>query len=186
MLLVNIAGEHIFISTDTFSDLISYELDKNSEIFKTLKSKFFIFDNLDELKIGIDLLSTQIRSKQIYLQNFTSLHMVEITNFCNLSCDYCHASTVSTEEISKKRAGELRREILDKTIEKIFQSPSTNIKVELQGGEPLVNWDSCKYLIENSYKTGLNFPEKITEIVLCTNLVLIDRDKLDFLKKYNV
>jgi uncharacterized protein len=112
--------------------------------------------------------------------------MFEITNYCNLKCDYCHASTVSAEEKDLKNNEKLKHDIIDKTIELIFQSPSNNIKIELQGGEPLVNWETCKYLIENSYKESFNYPGKKTEIILCTNLILIDREKLDFLKKYNV
>ncbi|MDQ1340211.1 MAG: uncharacterized protein QG567_1368 [Campylobacterota bacterium] len=180
------SGEHFFISIDEFSDLISYKFDIKSEIFKSLKSKFFVFSNSLEINLGIELLANQIRSKQRYLLDFTSLHMVEITNYCNLSCDYCHASAVSVEEKSLKNAAELRRNILDKTIEKIFQTPSQSIKIELQGGEPLVNWESSKYLIENSYNKGLQFKNKNVEIILCTNLTLIDREKLQFLKKYNV
>ena len=186
MLLVNIAGEHFFIFTNEFSDLISYKLDIKSEIFKTLKSKFFVFNNNLEINSGIELLANQIRSKQRYLLDFTSLHMVEITNYCNLSCDYCHASAVSAEEKNLKNHAKLRKNIIDKTIEKIFQTPSSSIKIELQGGEPLVNWETSKYLIENSYAKGLEFKDKKVEIILCTNLILIDEDKLQFLKKYNV
>lgn len=186
MLLINIAGEHFFLSINEFSDLISYKLDMKSEIFKSLKSKFFVFNNNAEIGSAIELLANQIRSKQRYLLDFTSLHMVEITNYCNLSCDYCHASAVSVEEKALKNATELRKNIIDKTIEKIFQTPSHSIKIELQGGEPLVNWESSKYLIENSYNKGIQFKDKKVEIILCTNLTLIDEAKLQFLKKYNV
>ena len=79
-----------------------------------------------------------------------------------------------------------KKEVIDKIIETIFQSASHSIKVELQGGEPLVNWEFSKYLIENSFKKSLEYPSKRVEIILCTNLVLIDEEKLNFLKKYNV
>ena len=186
ILLVNIAGEHLFISIDDFCNLISYKLEKSLEIYKTLKSKFFIFDNKNECMIGIKLLSNQIRSKQSYLLDFTSLHMVEITNYCNLKCNYCHASTISLEEKSLKDTDKLRKKILDDTIKMIFNSPSKNIKIELQGGEPLVNWKNSKYLIEKSYEKSLEFPEKNIEIIICTNLILIDEEKLNFFRKYKV
>jgi His-Xaa-Ser system radical SAM maturase HxsB/His-Xaa-Ser system protein HxsD len=186
VLLVNIAGEHFFININDFSKLISYQLKKSSNVYKTLKSKFFIYDNKNECLSGIELLSNQIRSKQRYLLDFTSLQMVEITNYCNLKCNYCHASTVSLEEKSLKNTDKLRKDILDNTINIIFQSPSNSIKIELQGGEPLVNWENSKYLIEQAHIKSLEFPEKNTEIILCTNLLLIDEEKLSVLKKYNV
>lgn len=186
MLLVNFAGEHIFISKNDFNQLISYNLDLGGELFKTMKSKFFIYDNEKELNIIVELIANQIRTKQRYLQDFTSLHMIEVTNYCNLKCDYCHASTVSLDEINLNKDKELKDTILDKIIDIIFQSPSNTIKVELQGGEPLVNWKSCQYIIEKSYKKGLEYKDKHTEIILCTNLILIDEEKLNFLKKYDV
>lgn len=186
MLLVNFAGDYLFLPIKYFEELISYELDNNSEHFKTLKSKFFIYENEEELNIAIDLLANQIRTKQRYLSDFTALHMVEITNYCNLKCDYCHASTVSLEEIELKKQSKLKKDILDKTIDMIFESPSPSIKIELQGGEPLVNWENCKYLISQSYERSLAFKGKKTEIILCTNLILINEEKLQFLKKYDV
>jgi len=186
MLLINFSGEHIFLSIEEFENLISYRLNNHTQIYKTLQSKLFIYENDDELNLAIELLSTQLRTKQRYLRDFTSLHMVEITNYCNLKCDYCHASTVSVEEMELKNHNNLRKDILDKTIDIIFQSPSQFIKIELQGGEPLVNWNSCKYLIEKAYNKSLEFKDKKTEFVLCTNLTLIDEEKLFFLKNYNV
>lgn len=169
-----------------FEDLISFKIDNELDEFKDLKSKFFIYENDKELNISISLLSNQLRTKQRYLNDFTSLHMIEVTNYCNLKCDYCHASTVSLEEMELKKHSNIKREILKETLNMIFKSPSPSIKVELQGGEPLVNWDSCEYIIENTYNMSLQYPDKKIEIILCTNLILIDEDKLQFLKKYNV
>lgn len=184
--MVNYAGEHHFIDKENFSKLLERTLDKSSNEYKTLKSKFFIYSTHEELSSSVELLANQIRTKQQYLSEFTSLHMVEVTSLCNLKCHYCHASTISVDGTEVKLQNSFKKEVIDKIIETIFQSPSHSIKIELQGGEPLVNWEFSKYLIENSYKKGLEYPEKHVEIILCTNLVLIDEEKLNILKKYNV
>lgn len=186
VLLVNLAGDHYFLPTEVFSLFIAYKISTSSDVYKTLKSKFFTFEDSRELEYAVDLLANQIRSKQRYLQDFTSLQMIEVTNYCNLKCSYCHASTVSLEEVELKKADGLQTDILDNILDKIFQSPSKDIKVELQGGEPLANWKSTKYLIENAYARGLQFSCRNTEIILCTNLLLINNEKLNILKKYNV
>lgn len=186
ILLINYAGEHFFIDKQNFSSLLERTLDKTSDIYKTLKSKFFIYSTFEELNSAVELLANQIRTKQQYLSEFTSLHMVEVTPLCNLKCHYCQASTTSSDGTESKLKNSFEKEIVDKIIETIFQSASHNIKVELQGGEPLVNWEFSKYLIENSYKKSLEYPSKHVEIILCTNLVLMDEEKLHFLKKYNV
>jgi His-Xaa-Ser system radical SAM maturase HxsB len=113
--------------------------------------------------------------------------MVEITSLCNLKCSYCQASTLSFDENkSNKKQNIFKKEVVDKIIEMIFKTVSSSIKIELQGGEPLVNWEFCKYLIENSYKKAAEYPHKSVEIILCTNLTLMDNKKLEFLKKYKV
>lgn len=186
LLLVNYAGEHYFVEKKDFSALLERTLNKSSDIYKTLKSKFFIYSTHEELNSAVELLANQIRTKQQYLLEFTSLHMVEVTPLCNLKCHYCQASTVSSDGTEAKLQNSFKKEIVDKIIETIFQSASHSIKVELQGGEPLVNWEFSKYLIENSFKKSLEYPSKSVEIILCTNLVLMDEEKLHFLKKYNV
>jgi len=186
MLLINFAGEHIFFPINLFSSLIAYKLDSKNKLYKTLKSKYFIYGEQDELNTAVSLLSNQIRTKQRYLQDFTSLHMIEVTNYCNLQCDYCQASTVTLEEAKIKKDNNLKKNILNKTLDIIFDSPSNSIKIELQGGEPLVNWNSCKYIIENAHARGQLLKNKNVEIIVCTNLLLVDEEKLAFLKKYNV
>jgi len=186
ILMVNYAGEHYFIGKKDFSMLLQRRLDKSSHVYKTLKSKFFIYSTYEELNSAVELLANQIRTKQQYLLEFTSLHMVEVTQLCNLRCHYCHASTISSDETEVTLQKSFKREVVDKIIETIFQSPSPRIKIELQGGEPLVNWEFSKYLIENSFKKSLEYPSKKLDIILCTNLILMDEEKLNFLKKYNV
>ena len=184
--MVNYSGEHFFIDNQSFCDFYKKELNKNSELFKTLKSKFFVYENSKDLISAVELLSNQIRTKQQYLLDFTSLHMVEVTPLCNLKCHYCQASTLENDGCDVETQNKFDKDIINKIIDTIFKSPSTAIKVELQGGEPLVNWEFSKYLIENTYKKSLEFPEKSVEIILGTNLTLINETKLEFLKKYKV
>jgi His-Xaa-Ser system radical SAM maturase HxsB len=186
ILLVNYAGEHYFIDSIEFEQLLGHTLDKDTSTFKTLKSKFFIYNDLEELHSVIELLANQIRTKQQYLLNFTSLHMIETTTLCNLRCTYCHASTASCDTDKYNRHNVFNKDAIDKIIEMIFQTASKYIKIELQGGEPLTHWGLCKYIIDKSYQKNLEHEDKSIEIILCTNLTLMDESKLEFLKKYKV
>lgn len=115
------------------------------------------------------------------MREFTSLHMVEVTPHCNLKCTYCQASAQNLPKNNTQK-----KTIINKIIETIFKSRSNDIKIELQGGEPLTDWNFCKYLIEKSYLYAKKFPQKHFEIIICTNLLLVDDKKLEFFKKYNV
>ena len=39
-----------------------------------------------------------------------------------------------------------------KSLELIFQSPNNNIKIEFQGGEPLLNFEIIKFIVNHSEK----------------------------------
>ena len=182
------SGDYCFINHKDFEKLISHSLGKDSNTYKKLISKHIIYENADSLNTSMDLLANQIRTKQIYLKDFTSLHMIEVTSYCNLSCEYCQASTKSIEVDCKNQTRDRVKQnvIWEQIIHTIFKSPSKDIKVELQGGEPLVDWESCKYIVEKTTEVGKEYPNKHIEIIICTNLLLIDEEKLDFIKKYNV
>lgn len=67
----------------------------------------------------------------------------------------------------------------------IFQSPSPVIKIEFQGGEPLVNWPTVKFIIEYAEQKN-QLKGKCLEFVICTNLTRITEDTLRFLQQHNV
>ena len=72
-----------------------------------------------------------------------------------------------------------------KTVNMIFQSPSNNIKIEYQGGEPLLNWEIIKQSV--LYAEFLNkFAKKNLGFVICTNLMRITKEQLNFCKKHNI
>jgi His-Xaa-Ser system radical SAM maturase HxsB len=72
-----------------------------------------------------------------------------------------------------------------KVVNMIFRSSSPTIKIEFQGGEPILNWRVVQKIIE--YALFLNrHRHKNLEFVLCTNLTLIEESILKFLKKHRV
>ncbi|MEW6214142.1 MAG: radical SAM protein, partial [Nitrospirota bacterium] len=181
ILLVNEAGEFLFLKTEEFEQLISFNLDLQGDIYKDLKAKHFLVDSEASLAPVIDLMATKYRTKKSFLKNFTSLHMVVVTLRCNHRCDYCHASSKDMDD----RQWDMNTETSRKVVEMIFQSPSPSIKIEFQGGEPLLNFKTVKEIIE--YAERINRKEhKNLSFVLCTNLSLITEDILNFLKKHSV
>lgn len=180
VLLVNQAGEHLYVSTEDFNKFVYDELCRDSETYKKLKAKHFltIADELDQV---IDLLATKLRTRKEYLVDFTSLHMIVITLRCNCLCKYCHASSV---DYTNKRY-DMDWDTAKKTIDMIFQTPSKDIKIEYQGGEPLLNWDVLKQSI--LYAEFLNkIAKKKVGFVICTNLMDITDEQINFCKKHNV
>ena len=142
LLLVNQAGEFIFISSEDFNSFINGSLDTESQIFLDLKSKHFVTDT--DKETAIDLLATKLRTRKGFLRNFTALHMIVVTTRCNFRCDYCHASSTSADQ----KSGDMSLDTAKKAVNMIFRSPSPIIKIEFQGGEPILNWKIVRKIVE--------------------------------------
>lgn len=178
-LLVSEAGEFMFIDRKSFLSFTGQTMNTTSADFLNLKGKHFVTDT--ELSPVIDLLSTKYRTKKAFLRNFTVLHMIVITARCNHRCRYCHASS----EEAGASGWDMTPHIARKVVDMIFQAPSPTIKIEFQGGEPLLNWETVKETVR--YAEKRNRPKgKQIEFVLCTNLTLMDREKLAFIKDQGI
>jgi len=179
LLIVNECGEYHFVSSQDFERLISHKLKSDEPLFLDLKGKHFVTDT--ELELPIKLLATKYRTKKGFLRDFTSLHMMVITLRCNHRCEYCQ---VSSEE-SGAYKWDMGISTARKVVDMIFQSPSPEIKIEFQGGEPLLNWDAIKSTIVYAEEKNQSYGKKL-EFVICTNLTTIDEEKLHYIKEHNV
>lgn len=177
--LSNEVGEHLYLTKVEFSKFVEHKLNPTDKAFKDLKSKQIIADN--NIENVIDMLATKYRTKKDFLSEFTALHMVVATLRCNSNCSYCQVSKKDLCDISF----DMSKQTAKKVVEKIFESPSKHIKIEFQGGEPLLNFQLIKYIINKAEWTNL-FKKKNLEFVICTNLTSIDKNILKWLKGHNV
>jgi len=72
-----------------------------------------------------------------------------------------------------------------KCVNLALSSPSKHIKIEFQGGEPLLNFDTVKEIVEYA-KEANKIRNKHLEFVICTNLTIIDEHQIDYLKQNNI
>ncbi len=176
MLVVNEVGEFIFLDRETFERLVSYDLDPGSGIFLDLKGKHFVTDTA--VTPVIDLLATKYRTKREFLKSFTGLHMVVVTLRCNQRCNYCHASSQPADQ----QRWDMSPETAINVVHKIMESPSELIKIEFQGGEPLLNFEVVKTIVREAKRLNRK-KKKNLYFVICTNLTLIDGPTLAYSRK---
>jgi His-Xaa-Ser system radical SAM maturase HxsB len=175
----NEVGEHIYLAPQEFEDFVNYKLNSDSKLFEDLKSKQIIADkNISDV---VDMLATKLRTKKNFLSEFTSLHMVVVSLRCNSNCSYCQVSKKGKTDFSF----DMSKKTASKVLEKIFESPSSSIKIEFQGGEALLNFDIIKYIIEKAEWKNLT-KRKGLEFVICTNLVSVTEKMLKWLKGHKV
>jgi His-Xaa-Ser system radical SAM maturase HxsB len=177
--ITNISGEFIVLPNEDFDLLRNKTIEKNSNLYYDLKSKHFIID--EDSNAAIDLLALKYRTKQSFLDSFTSLHMFVVTLRCDHSCPYC--------QVSRQNEGntqfDMSREDADKALDFTFRSPTTSLKIEFQGGESLLNFELIKYIVIEAKKRNL-VTQKDLQFVIATNLTPINDEILEFCLIHNI
>jgi len=180
-LIVNEVGDYLIFKSGTVEKIINREFNKNIDfdLYGDLISNFIISE--EPISNLIDIIAYRYRTKKSFLYEFTSLHIFVLTLRCEHSCNYCQVSRVS-EDHNKY---DMSKENIDRYIDFMFKSPNKNITMEFQGGEPLLVFELIKYSIIRTEEINLSYKKNI-KYVVCTNLVLIDIEKLEFFKTYDV
>jgi len=75
--------------------------------------------------------------------------------------------------------------IANKAIELVFSSPSPTLKIEFQGGEPLLNFPLIKHIVSRVESRNITAQRSIA-FVIATNLSLINDEILSFCKAHKI
>jgi His-Xaa-Ser system radical SAM maturase HxsB len=181
VLITSESGDYQFLAPKDFQDFVDENLDSQNPVFLDLKSKDFLAEGDQDLARAIDMTATRYRSRKHFLELFTSLHMIVVTLRCNQKCEYCQVSCEGEDAYKTDMSPETVRKIIDF----VFMSPSPEIKIEFQGGEPLLNWGTVMAAVEYA-KEKNTAAGKYLSFVLCTNLTTMNEEKLRFLKANKV
>lgn len=178
-LITNDIGKFVIIEKNDFEKLVSRNNSLNEETKKTLNERFFIYNDREDF---IDKSSKELRLKKNYLIQGTQLHIFVLTTYCNFSCIYCQASATNRKNKGNKF---MTKEVAEKAVDIALQSPSTDISIEFQGGEPLANFEILKYVVQyaNSRKEEAN---KNISYSVISNLTLLNEEMIRFFKENNV
>jgi His-Xaa-Ser system radical SAM maturase HxsB len=175
-LLTNEVGEFVFLSEKDFLDYLQDKIQKGHKLYRVLKNKSFL-----KTEDYFYRLSEKYREKYTYLNWATCLHILVLTLRCNHKCRYCHAAAGD----SKDSRLDMTKATAQKALDLIFASPSPYVTIELQGGEPTLNWEVLKFVVE-SIKKRRKTSKKNVKITLVSNFSLMDDAKARFLVKHNI
>ena len=179
VVLTNLVGEYEIISKEKLKSLVNHSLEQVDTDYIKLRSKHFIAEEND--KNSIELLSLKVRTKHANLRNFTNLHMFVVSLRCDHSCQYCQVSRQS----ENKAAFDMTVETADRSLDLVFQSPNKSIKIEFQGGEPLLNFDLIKHIVLSAEERNKT-EQRNLQFVITTTLVLITDEILDFCRQHKI
>lgn len=174
-LITNDVGEYEFLSKSNFKKLLQRK-DLEDDIKESLAQKGFIYRENEE--IFATKQAMKLRVAKEYLLVPTSLHIFVVSKNCNFNCIYCQAGN-----LSEKKDFKMTYETAKKAVDIALQSPSNYLSFEFQGGEPLTNFETIKYIIEYSKENKGN---KKIDYNLVSNLTLLTDEMIEFFKENNV
>ena len=167
-------------------EITSFILDKYSNDEEVTKEAIEeCFEQIEELKAEGKLFSedsfkdmaSDLKNKNAGTVKALCLH---IAHTCNLNCSYCFASQGKYHGERALMSFEVGKQALDFLVAN--SKNRRNLEVDFFGGEPLMNFEVVKQLVEYARsiekEAGKNF-----RFTLTTNGMLIDDDVIEFANK---
>lgn len=170
-------------------DILDYYKDNSlEEIIEKLSGKY----EISQIKEAYDEISTLEREGLLYSEevdtrnisynsdNVIKAMCLHVAHDCNLRCKYCFASQGDFKGERSLMSLEVGKRALEFLCEN--SGRRRNLEVDFFGGEPLMNFDLVKELvnygreIENKYNKHFRF-------TITTNGVLLDDEKIDYINE---
>lgn len=194
-IVLDICSGSVHVVDDVAYDIISlFEGNSKETVLSKIKEKYAgkdgfsekeseeCYRQIEELKNAGKLFSKdtfepmagELKARTSGVVKALCLH---IAHTCNLNCSYCFASQGKYHGERALMSYEVGKRALDFLVEN--SGTRRNLEVDFFGGEPLMNFDVVKKLVEYARsiekEKGKNF-----RFTLTTNGVLIDEDVIDF------
>lgn len=177
--LTNDVGEHLVLSREHLVAFIQRKLPPDSPLYKALKSRHFMFDG--QSRVALDLLALKYRTRAEQLAAFTGLHIFVVTLRCDHSCQYCQVS----RQVEDRTRFDMTREHADQALALTFRSPSPALKIEFQGGEPLLNFGLIRHIVERALELNRTQHRNL-QFVIATNLSRLSDEMLSFCREHGI
>lgn len=194
-IVLDICSGAVHVVDDVAYDIIAdFESRTKDEIVASLSQKYADEDDISEQDIAEcyeQIVSLKNSGKLFTADTFRPMAgelkrktsgvikalCLHVAHSCNLNCAYCFASQGKYQGERALMSFETGKRALDFLIEN--SGTRRNLEVDFFGGEPLMNWDVVKKLVEYARsiekEKGKNF-----RFTLTTNGVNIDDDVIEF------
>jgi len=175
-LVANLVGDFVRLTSDELHRLVDLQVRPGDGLYEKAYAAHLVTGT--NQKAQRQLLAARLRSRMSFLQQVTPLHIFVVTLRCEHSCPYCQVSRQSTD----RSRFDMSEETAMRALDIAFASPSARIKIEFQGGEPLLNFPLIRKIVAAAKARS----DKRLDFVIASNLALLDDTVLDFCKTNNV
>jgi uncharacterized protein len=178
-LVSNMVGDFLRLTEDELNRLVDLRIAPGDGLYEKAYSGHLI--SREGQRAQLQLLAMRLRSRMAFLRAPTALHMFVVTLRCEHSCPYC--------QVSRQSADRSRFDMSEETAERglaiALQSPSPRIKIEFQGGEPLLNFQLIEKIVFAAEQARSKASKKI-DFVIASNLALLTDEILAFCKAHDI
>jgi uncharacterized protein len=189
-IVIDVNGGAVHVVDDVAYDILDYYKEKTlNEIVDTLKSKHNE-DRINEAYSELKNLENDdlLYSKDDYINHPSFIHRkpvvkalcLHIAHDCNLKCNYCFAAQGDFGGAKELMSSEVGKNSIDYLIEN--SGNRRNLEVDFFGGEPLMNWEVVKELVEYGRKKEKEYNKNI-RFTITTNGVLLDDEKIKYINE---
>jgi His-Xaa-Ser system radical SAM maturase HxsB len=176
VLITSTEGNFLLLTPEEFARFAEGDVPKGTPLYQRLAERNFVRAEVDTRKM-----TERLRARKTFLHAGPNLHILVVTLRCNETCVYCHASRADMTATHT----DMTKETAEKTIDLVFQSTSPSVTIEFQGGEPLVNFDVVKHVIDVAREKNRAAGKRL-EFTMVSNLSLMDEEKLAYLVENKV
>jgi uncharacterized protein len=177
--LTNDVGEHVVLQRAELEDYVQHRLRPGNSIYEALKVRHFLFD--DDSRVALDLLALKLRTRLDRLAEFTGLHLFVVTLRCDHTCAYCQVSRQTEDRTNFDMDGRHA----DLAVDLVFRSPSPALKIEFQGGEPLLNFELIRRVVLRAEALNQEHQRDLA-FVIASNLTHLTDEILAFCAEHRV
>ena len=179
VLLTSEGGEYLFVRRNILEDLIAHKIQKNQPEYSDLHARHILVE--DGRSYQLDQIASQLASRKSYVFEPPSLHIFVVTLRCDHACHYCQ---VSRRNIDDEKF-DMSEEAASAALDRVFESRAKDITVEFQGGEPLLNFERVRYVVEEAHQRNQEQQKKINFVIASTLHFLTD-EILAFCRDYEI
>jgi uncharacterized protein len=187
-------GKVIQLDDETFYIMSLWFSQEKSNFDNFINNKYLNMESLSELLemcINENLLRAK-KPKTLYsphhfeklqymIENHQEQLILELTGKCNLRCNYCiyNETYKDNREFNQE---DMSIDIAKKAVDYFFDHSEDQLAVTFYGGEPLLKFDTLKWVIEYSIQKNKEFKKEMT-FSLTTNMTLITEEIAEYLSK---
>jgi His-Xaa-Ser system radical SAM maturase HxsB len=178
-LVANLVGDLLLLTREELERVVSLDIKPGDGLYERAFEKLLVAGKGQRSQV--QLLALRLRSRMAFLREPTALHLFVVTLRCEHSCPYCQ---VSRRSVDRNRF-DMSEEIALRAVDVALSAPAPRIKIEFQGGEPLLNFGLVRKIVAAAQERAPGH-NKTVEFVIASNLALLTDEVLAFCRDNDI